>query len=81
MSDPKVVAAVLAGGTGNRVGSSVPKTLLQVLGHPLIHYSLRTLQAIPRIAAIRVAIVNRSGPGRSGISGNSSLSSSDNFLR
>ncbi len=56
MSDPKVVAAVLAGGTGNRVGSSVPKTLLQVLGHPLIHYSLRTLQAIPRIAAIRVAI-------------------------
>jgi len=56
MAEVRVGVAVLAGGTGSRFGSSLPKPLVQVQGHPLIHYSLRTFERIPRVHAIRVAI-------------------------
>ena len=58
---PRVAVAVLAGGSGTRLGSEVLKPFLTVFGHPLIHYSLRVFEAIPEVAAIRVAIPETHG--------------------
>lgn len=58
---PRVGVAVLAGGSGTRLGSEVLKPLLPVFGHPLIHYSIRVFEAVPEVAAIRVAIPETHG--------------------
>lgn len=53
---PRVAAAILAGGLGTRLGGDVPKPFLPVLGHPLIHYSMRIFESLPEVASIRVAV-------------------------
>jgi 2-C-methyl-D-erythritol 4-phosphate cytidylyltransferase len=53
---PRVAAAVLAGGLGARLGGDVPKPFLPVLGHPLIHYSMKLFESLPEVCAIRVAV-------------------------
>jgi len=58
----RVAAAVLAGGLGTRLGGDVPKPFLPVLGHPLIHYSLRLFESLPEVCAIRVAVPEVHGP-------------------
>ena len=52
----RVGVAILAGGTGSRMGGEVPKPLLPIMGHPLIHYSLRLFERVPGVGAIRVGI-------------------------
>lgn len=37
---PKVSALIVAGGVGNRMGASVPKQFIEVLGKPVIAYTL-----------------------------------------
>ncbi len=59
---PRVAAAVLAGGMGTRLGGGVLKPFLTVFGHPLIHYSLKVFEAMPEVAAVRVAIPEEHGP-------------------
>jgi len=51
------VAVVLAGGTGNRMGASVPKQFMHVLGKPVIVYTLEVFEAHPDIDAIEVVLV------------------------
>ena len=46
---PRVAAAILAGGLGTRLGGDVPKPFLPVLGHPLIHYSMRIFESLPEV--------------------------------
>lgn len=58
----RVAAAVLAGGLGTRLGGDVPKPFISVLGHPLIHYSLRLFESLPEVCAIRVAVPEVHGP-------------------
>jgi 2-C-methyl-D-erythritol 4-phosphate cytidylyltransferase len=53
---PRVAAAILAGGLGTRLGGDVPKPFLPVLGHPLIHYSMRVFESLSEVTAIRVAV-------------------------
>jgi 2-C-methyl-D-erythritol 4-phosphate cytidylyltransferase len=48
------VAVVLAGGTGTRVGLSIPKQLIKVAGKPIIEHTLGVLQASPHIDEIFV---------------------------
>jgi 2-C-methyl-D-erythritol 4-phosphate cytidylyltransferase len=48
------VAVVLAGGTGTRVGLSIPKQLIKVAGKPIIEHTISTLQASPQIDEIIV---------------------------
>lgn len=49
-----VVALILSGGTGSRVGADVPKQYIPVNGRPLIMYSLETLTSHPCIDAIQI---------------------------
>jgi ribitol-5-phosphate 2-dehydrogenase (NADP+) / D-ribitol-5-phosphate cytidylyltransferase len=48
------VAVVLAGGTGTRVGLSIPKQLIKVAGKPIIEHTLAALNAAPEIDEILV---------------------------
>lgn len=48
------VAVILAGGVGTRVGSQVPKQYIEVLGKPIIAYTLEKFQNHPQIDAIEI---------------------------
>ncbi|WP_448617626.1 SDR family NAD(P)-dependent oxidoreductase [Geodermatophilus sp. URMC 65] len=48
------VAVVLAGGTGTRVGLSIPKQLIKVAGKPIIEHTIGVLHASPLIDEIVV---------------------------
>lgn len=50
----RVVAVVLAGGTGTRVGLSVPKQLLKVAGRSIIEHTIAALHESPLIDEILV---------------------------
>jgi 2-C-methyl-D-erythritol 4-phosphate cytidylyltransferase len=59
---PRIAAALLAGGLGTRLGGDTLKPFLPVLGHPLIHYSLRLFESLTEVCAIRVAVPEMHGP-------------------
>jgi 2-C-methyl-D-erythritol 4-phosphate cytidylyltransferase len=48
------IAVVLAGGTGTRVGLSIPKQLIKIAGKPIIEHTIAALQASPVIDEIMV---------------------------
>jgi 2-C-methyl-D-erythritol 4-phosphate cytidylyltransferase len=48
------VAVVLAGGTGTRVGLSIPKQLIKIAGKPIIEHTIAALQQSPLIDEILV---------------------------
>ena len=48
----RTVAVVLAGGTGQRFGGSLPKQLQLLAGKPLIEHSIAAFQAAPGVDAI-----------------------------
>lgn len=48
------VAIVLAGGTGSRVGANVPKQFIEVLGKPILAYTLSCFQNNRNIDAIEL---------------------------
>ena len=48
------VAAILAGGRGTRLGAPVPKQYIEVLGKPVLAYTLEVFQSSPDIDAIQV---------------------------
>ena len=48
------VAVVLAGGTGTRVGLSIPKQLIKIAGKPIIEHTIAALQASPVVDEILV---------------------------
>ncbi|WP_237742725.1 bifunctional cytidylyltransferase/SDR family oxidoreductase [Actinopolymorpha alba] len=53
----RTVAVVLAGGTGVRVGLSLPKQLLKVAGKPLLEHTLEVFEGSPDIDEIIVLMV------------------------
>lgn len=52
----KNVAVVLAGGTGSRMGSPVPKQFLEIEGRTVIEYSIGTFDRHPSIDEVAVVI-------------------------
>src|SRR5215211_8433478 len=48
------VAVVLAGGTGTRVGLSLPKQLIKIAGKPIIEHTIAAMQQSPLIDEIVV---------------------------
>lgn len=48
------VAVILAGGTGARVGADIPKQFIQVMGKPIISYTMEKYQENENIDAIAV---------------------------
>lgn len=47
-------AIVLAGGTGSRVGADKPKQFIEILGKPILAYTLDNFQKDPEIDAIEI---------------------------
>ena len=56
MSSVRHWAVVPAAGVGKRMGSSIPKQYLPLVGRPVIAHALATLLDHPRIAGMVVAI-------------------------
>ncbi|WP_017570842.1 IspD/TarI family cytidylyltransferase [Nocardiopsis halotolerans] len=54
---PRVIAAVLAGGVGARMGASTPKQLLPLEGRPIIERSIAAFEACPDVDEIVVLMV------------------------
>ena len=54
MTNLRNVAVVLAGGTGSRVGLSIPKQLIKIAGKPIIEHTIASMQASPLIDEIIV---------------------------
>jgi ribitol-5-phosphate 2-dehydrogenase (NADP+) / D-ribitol-5-phosphate cytidylyltransferase len=48
------VAVVLAGGTGTRIGFSIPKQLIKIAGRPIIEHTIAAMQASPVVDEILV---------------------------
>ena len=49
---------LMAGGVGNRVGAGIPKQFVEVLGKPVIAYTMQKLQQCSEIDAIEVVCVD-----------------------
>lgn len=49
-----VIALVLSGGTGSRLGADIPKQYLSVQGRPVLLYCMDTLHKSPKIDAIQI---------------------------
>ena len=47
IAKPRTTAVILAGGTGQRVGLSIPKQLLKIAGKAVIEHTLDHLREAP----------------------------------
>lgn len=56
MEPRRRVAVLLAGGTGTRIGSEVPKQLLEVAGRTVLEHALRAFHTHPDVDAITVVM-------------------------
>ncbi len=48
------IAVVLAGGTGTRVGANIPKQFIEIMGKPILAYTLDNFQQDSEIDAIEI---------------------------
>ena len=51
------VAIILAGGVGNRFGANIPKQFVEVLGKPVLSYTIDAFENHPKIDAILIVSV------------------------
>ena len=51
------IAVILAGGVGNRLGAGIPKQFVEVLGKPILAYTIEEFQKHPEIDRILVVCV------------------------
>lgn len=56
MHAPKVIALIVAAGSGSRMGKDLPKQYLKLGGKTVLRHSLETFGRHPRIAGVRVVI-------------------------
>lgn len=52
------VAVIIAGGTGDRMGSSIPKQFIRIEGKPVLAYTLESFEEHDLIDAIEVVCLN-----------------------
>lgn len=55
---PRVIAAVLAGGVGARMGAPTPKQLLPLDGRPIIAHTIAAFEACPDVDEVIVLMVS-----------------------
>lgn len=48
------IAIILAGGLGTRIGAEVPKQFIDILGRPVLSYTIEAFQKHPEVDAIEV---------------------------
>lgn len=51
------IAVILAGGVGNRVGAGIPKQFIEILGKPVLAYTIEPFDKHPDVDAILVVCV------------------------
>lgn len=51
------IAVILAGGVGNRVGAKIPKQFIEVLGKPVLAYTIEAFEKHPEIDVILVVCI------------------------
>ncbi len=51
------IAVILAGGVGNRLGAGIPKQFVEILGKPILAYTIEPFEKHPDIDAILVVCV------------------------
>lgn len=51
------VALILAGGVGSRLGAKIPKQFIEVLGKPVLAYTIEAFEKHPEIGAVLVVCV------------------------
>ena len=51
------IAIILAGGVGSRVGADRPKQFIEILGKPILVYTIEKFQKHPKIDAIEVVCI------------------------
>lgn len=51
------VAVILAGGVGNRLGANIPKQFIEVLGKPVLAYTIEAFEQHPNIDSVLVVCV------------------------
>ena len=52
------IAVILAGGVGNRLGAGIPKQFVEILGKPILAYTIEPFEVHPDVDAILVVCVN-----------------------
>ena len=52
-----ITAIILAGGSGTRMGQDIPKQFIDVLGKPVLVYTLEAFQRYPLIDALEVVCI------------------------
>ena len=55
---PKVIAVVIAGGVGNRMGHDIPKQFINVNDKPILIYTLEAFEKHPEVDAIEVVCLD-----------------------
>jgi 2-C-methyl-D-erythritol 4-phosphate cytidylyltransferase len=74
------VALIVAAGRGERLGSVVPKALVNVAGRPMLYWSIRAIQAVSAISTIVVALpadhLKEAPPGTIAVAGGATRSES-----
>jgi 2-C-methyl-D-erythritol 4-phosphate cytidylyltransferase len=74
------VALIVAAGRGERLGSEVPKALVNVAGRPMLYWSVRAVQAVSAIKTIVIALpgdhLREAPPGTIGVVGGATRSES-----
>ena len=58
MEEAMIVALVIAGGIGSRMGADIPKQFVQVNGKPVLFYTLEAFQAHPMVDAILLVCID-----------------------
>ena len=48
------IAIILAGGSGTRIGAKIPKQFIEILGKPILAYTLEIFQNKKNIDAIEI---------------------------
>ena len=51
------IAVILAGGSGTRIGAGIPKQFIEILGKPIIAYTLERFQANKNVDAIELVCI------------------------
>ena len=51
------IAVILAGGVGNRLGAGIPKQFVEILGKPILAYTIEPFDKHPDVDAILVVCV------------------------